>query len=190
MSCADVTENCTAPNDSRDALEKAIGYTLDAKFGVYAFLQIAGFYIDTGWIGDKAHATFGGLYWGIKNVIASCVEYSDYQNGFLLDASQSPESPKGVHFSSLPNSSHAGSMINNRMDDTIVSDTYPSGNISTICQPKFVEKKPGSMARRWWSGSELFRRGPQWDDTRIDGDKGKSKDFDGINKNRCLQKPD
>lgn len=45
---------------------------MDLKTGIYAFLNIAGFYVDSNWIGDKVGSDFSGLYWGIKNLVAKC----------------------------------------------------------------------------------------------------------------------
>ena len=46
---------------------------MDLKSGLYAFLDIAGFYIDTNWIGNKIPGIPGpGLYWLVKNLVAKC----------------------------------------------------------------------------------------------------------------------
>lgn len=46
----------------------AILWTL--RTGIYAFFNLAGFYIDSIWIGDQAGGNFPGLCWGIKSLIA------------------------------------------------------------------------------------------------------------------------
>ena len=82
----DVNEECENPDavvrredattevlNKNTIFKKAFGFTVDLKTGVFAFVRIAGFYIDSGWIGTKAPGTdMSGLYWGTKNLIAVC----------------------------------------------------------------------------------------------------------------------
>ena len=59
---------------------RAFGIRLDMKMGFFAAIQVAGFYIHTGWIGNifperlgnTSFGPMGGLYFGIRNLAAVC----------------------------------------------------------------------------------------------------------------------
>ena len=167
----DVTKSCATPQNNGTAFEKAVGFTIDLKTGVYAYFQLAGFFIDTSWIGSKAHGDFSGLYWGIKNLVAKCLECHtdcierarDLLNleGTLTNETTGMEQIDGkqvAHLNNLGNSSHVKADSVNDLDMTLVGDDFPTGDISRVCRPKVDPDSTPSLLRRWLPKSNLFGR--------------------------------
>lgn len=142
----DVTSACTALQTSGQedvAFENAFGFTMDLKTGLYAYLNLLGFYIDTSWIGDKVGSGFSGLYWGIKNLVAKCGDcgkepcFSQAINKVLDVATD------GVGFidgsalvSALSYSAHVAKDSIYSLDNSIVGDDMPTGDPEHACYAK------------------------------------------------------
>ena len=48
---------------------------MDIRTGIYAYLNIAGMYIDTGWLNfKKLPGGFSGLYVGVRNILGHCAD--------------------------------------------------------------------------------------------------------------------
>ncbi len=133
------------------------------KSGIYAYLNIAGFYIDTSWIGDNAGSKFSGLYWGIKNLVAKCGDCGDEPcvsqavNKLLDLALDGLNITNATSVTLLSDSDHKNSSIQS-LDNSIVGDDMPTGDIGKACFAKSPAKPAGDLLRRL-----LWRRGD--DDT-------------------------
>ena len=154
----DVTSSCAAPEvDDKGAFEKAVGYTLDLKTGLDAYFNFGGFYIGTAWIGKKKGSPFTGLYWGVKNVIAKCVDCgSKCFSGYLHDALELPAD--GVEafldwegsWSNLTESKHSDGKESSKsihsLDDQFTGDDMPTGDLKKACYAQLSEDQ--SLRRR------------------------------------------
>lgn len=124
------------------------------KSGLYAYLNLAGFYIDTNWIGDNAGSKYPGLYWGIKNLVATCSDcgeepcVSQAINKLLDLALDELGITNATSVSSLPDSDHKNKDSIKSLDNSIVGDDMPTGDPEQACWMK--PAGDGSLRRRWW----------------------------------------
>ena len=124
------------------------------KSGLYAYLNFAGFYIDTSWIGDNAGSKFPGLYWGIKNLVAKCSDcgetpcVSQLINELLDLGLDKLGITNATSVSLLPDSEHVNKDGIKSLDNSIVGDDMPTGNPERACWAKSAGD--GSLRRRWW----------------------------------------
>lgn len=156
MCQTDVTSACVAPKaialrddkpkEKKDEVfENVYGFTMDLKTEIYAWFNIGGFYVDTSWIGNKIPTSdFGGLYYGIKNLIAACANCDVAECGvtsvgnIITDAIESVQDPftKKVKVSELTESEHVSKDSINSLDDSIDDDDMPTWRPgrSLLCQ--------------------------------------------------------
>ena len=130
---------------------------MDLKTGIYAFINIAGFYIDTSWIGDKVGSGFSGLYWGIKNLRAKC---SDCGNKLcvsqpfndLFDSARDALGMNGTKFRlhELGDTEHVSKDGIYSLDNQMVGEDMPTGNPNISC----VAKPAPPKYRRDFFGDE------------------------------------
>jgi len=162
--CLDVTSACAAPKEKEEVFEHALGYTMDVKTGFYAFFNLAGFYIDTSWLGDKTGDGFSGLYWGVKNLIAKCGDCGDKpclrqaadevlgiaKDGFeslLPIGFEDMDGSKKAAVTNLMDSEHKGKESIDSLDNSIMGMDMPTGNPNTSCYAK-AAVSPQLFARR------------------------------------------
>lgn len=163
----DVTSACTEPKggeqkdgepkEREEAFENAFGFTMDLKTGIYAFLNLAGFYVDTNWIGDKVGSDFSGLYWGIKSLVAKCGDCGEEQclsqkiNDVLdvaIDGLGFIDSTFRV--SELTDSDHVSKDSILSLNDQMVGEDMPTGNPDVAC----YAKPASGISRRTVFGDE------------------------------------
>lgn len=147
----DVTSACTDPKEGEEALENAFGFTMDLKTGLYAFLNIAGFYVDSNWIGDKVGSDFPGLYWGIKNLVAKCGDcgkescVSQAVNEVLDVAVDGLGFIDGKsRVGELTDSAHVSKDSIFSLDNQMVGEDMPTGDPDTSC---YAKPAPGISRR-------------------------------------------
>ena len=156
----DVTSACTAPTtgeqkdvelvENEVAYENAFGFTVDLKTGLYAYLNLAGFYVDTSWIGNKVGSDFSGIYWGVKNLVAKCGDcgkdpcLSQAVNK-LLDVAVDGIGFLGMNTSlnRLSDSEHVSKDSIFSLDNSVLGDDMPTGDPEKACYAKPV----GSVSR-------------------------------------------
>lgn len=175
----DVTIACTEPKEDDEAFENAFGFTMDLKTGIYAYLNLLGFYIDTSWISNKVGSDFSGLYWGIKNLIANCGDcgeepcVSQAVNKLLGVASDGHDFVDGNYsVSNLTDSEHAGKDSILSLDNEMVGEDMPTGNPDVSCYARAAPK--------------LSRRKVSEDDE--DEDEDENEDDKGKDANVCAEK--
>ena len=154
----DVTSGCTTPKADEEAIKNAFGFTIDLKTGVYAFINLAGFYIDTSWIGNKMPGSdFSGLYWGIKNLVAKCTDCGNsscVSQPFndLFDSAKKALGMDGKKFRllELTDSEHVskGHDISSLDDQHIEGEEMPTGDVDNVCFLEKKEKAPPPKYRR------------------------------------------
>lgn len=129
------------PKTKKETIKNAFGYTMDLKTGVYAFMNIAGFYIDTSWIGNKMPGSeFSGLYWGVKNLVAkcsSCGNTSCVSQSFndLFDKAKKTLGMDGTKFRlhKLLDTEHVSKDSISSLDKHMNGTDMPTGNIEDVC---------------------------------------------------------
>ena len=131
---------------------------MDLKTGIYAFLNVAGFYVDSNWIGNKVGSEFSGLYWGIKNMVAKCGDcgkepcVSQAVNK-LLDVAVDGVGflDKKFHGSELTNSEHVSKDSIFSLDNQMVGEDMPTGDPDKSC---YAKAAPGVSRRKVFDDDE------------------------------------
>ena len=120
---------------------------MDVKTGVYAFVRIAGFYIDTNWIGKAAPGTdMTGLYWGLKNLVAMCRPCDPCLGTWvndLLDVAASGFNwgVEKVLAHELKESNTVGKEKIDTLDLPMPGEDMPTGHLDTACYAEYSGKK-------------------------------------------------
>ena len=164
----DVTSACTTPKEeAEEKFDNAFGFTIDLKTGIYAYINMAGFYIDTSWIGNKVGSDFNGLYWGIKNLVARCTDcgnnscVSEPLND-LFDSAKAKLHMNGTkyHLHELGNSEHVSKDSISSLDDNLLDEDFPTGDPETACYLRMRPAPPPPKDRRGIFAHEdvVFRR--------------------------------
>ena len=132
---------------------------MDLKTGIYAFINIAGFYIDTSWIGNKVPGSeFSGLYWGVKNLVAKCSSCGNnacVSQSFndLFDSAKKALGMNGKKFRlhELGDSEHVSKDSISSLDRHMEGEDMPTGDIEQVC---VVAPKGATKHRRGIFGGD------------------------------------
>ena len=166
-------------SDNNTVLERALGFTVDLKTGLYAYVNFAGFYVDTQWLGTKPKGSVGGLYWPIKSLVAKCVPCVPLQpplgDGvncmgdlagivdrlFYLDVIFNGMITAGAMvLDKLMETNHDGDTSIDSLDNQIIGDDMPSGHADKACYARPIEEGKKGMAL-------VDREGDGWIDDHI-----------------------
>lgn len=145
------------------------------KTGIYAYINLAGFYVDTSWIGNKASKDFGGLYWGIKNLVAICTDcgnascVSSHLND-LFDTAKEKLGMNGTkyHLHDLKDSEHVSKDGISSLDNQMPDEDFPSGDPEWACYARAPAAPPPPKDQRGIFADEdvVFRRDDLIDDKK------------------------